>query len=98
MDTEHEFVSCGYPYGQREIVCPKFVMDHVVQGFKFSGKSPSMIFPGMSGGPVIDITSGQAIAVNYASVPKSDADMEAVPTVSPLIGFLGAFHIEPPVQ
>ena len=64
---------CGYPYGGR-LLCQEFTQPR--QAY-FQVQGISHVYPGMSGGPVIDMKTGHIIAVNTAAT-------EAYVIVSPL--------------
>lgn len=81
------FVACGYPYSQRVLTCTHFVPAYNIE-FYIAGSG--MLIPGMSGGPVINLRTGAVIAVNSAA--GNGAFM-----VSPVLGSLGAFGIEPEI-
>lgn len=85
FNDKDRFVTCGFPYGQKEMVCNDF---HPLSNEVFAVTGKSYIVPGMSGGPVINKTTGAAVGINsYAC----DKDCFAV---YPLQGFLGAFDLE----
>lgn len=59
---EHPILACGFPYGE-ELRCSKMAsMSH----FTFMLQAKGWLYPGMSGGPVIDMVTGKVIAVNSA--------------------------------
>lgn len=72
---------CGFPYGGK-LYCSELRQPHMY-GFQIKGLGN--LFPGMSGGPVIDMETGTVIAVNTA-VDESGA------IVSPLIELISATH------
>lgn len=55
-------VACGFPYGGK-LTCSK-VENSGRFGFYYGGKG--FLFPGMSGGPVINLDTGAVLAVNSA--------------------------------
>jgi len=55
-------VACGFPYGGK-LTCSK-VENSGRFGFYYGGKG--FLFPGMSGGPVINLDTGAVVAVNSA--------------------------------
>jgi S1-C subfamily serine protease len=57
-------ISCGYPLDGNALVCVKLVITGSV-GYKIFA-SGGLIIPGMSGGPVVDMTSGVVIGINSA--------------------------------
>lgn len=72
-------VFCGFPWGSKNSVC--YPMTKIKQSdFGFIGDG--LIYPGMSGGPVIDPLNNKVVAVNSA---VGATGMGVV--VSPLIGF-----------
>jgi len=54
------FVACGYPYGD-QLLCVNFIPSGTEY---FSVIGGGFLFPGMSGGPVIDASSGTVAGVN----------------------------------
>lgn len=60
--SKHELVSCGYPYGGN-LYCTKLTFKH--NSF-FAKAVDGQLFPGMSGGPVIDMLNKIIIGVNTA--------------------------------
>lgn len=79
----HPMITCGYPYGGRAICGP--FMPRSRSNFYIAGDG--FLYPGMSGGPVIDMTTGKVIAVN-SRVEDSLA------IVAPLIELLANLHIK----
>lgn len=80
------FLACGYPYGQKQLICNFYVPNG--QGYSFAILGQSYFVPGMSGGPVIDPVTGEAIAlISYGSDGSGYG-------VYPLQGFLGAFGLD----
>lgn len=80
--TSPLLVACGFPYGA-EGVC------YQIQGlgmFYEHQVSQGLLFPGMSGGPVVDIMRRRVIAVNTAVA-------NGVIVVSPLVGLFEMFGI-----
>ncbi len=63
FEHSSEVQSCGYP-GGGELVCKSF-SDATPYVFMYSAAGVSM-YPGMSGGPVIDMETGRLIGVNSA--------------------------------
>lgn len=62
MNSNIDVVACGFPDGGR-LACSHITdRDRIL--FFFSAKG--YLYPGMSGGPVIDMTTGKVIAVNQA--------------------------------
>lgn len=82
--NKHSFVSCGFPLGQKTLVCTPFTSS----GFRsFRVKGFGHFVPGMSGGPVIDLDSGVAVGV-VVSVDDNYS------FVAPIEGILGLFNVE----
>lgn len=62
LDNRRLLIACGYPYGA-ELFCVE-VTSRIYYSFAIQGKS--YLFPGMSGGPVIDVQTGKVLALNRA--------------------------------
>ena len=77
-----KIIMCGFPYGGR-LYCSELRRPSMY-GFQFKGLGH--LFPGMSGGPVIDMETGIVIAVNTAV-------NEDFAIVSPLIEIIAATDI-----
>lgn len=60
--NSRQIISCGFPWSG-ELFCAA-VTNRVM--FNFSIAGTGYLYPGMSGGPVIDLTTGKVIAVNTA--------------------------------
>lgn len=56
-------VNCGFAWGDKNLVCYPLVFIGT-EGFQLAAQGA--MFPGMSGGPVIDVESGYIVAVNTA--------------------------------
>jgi len=88
---KHHYIACGYPAGQRIEACVPFfpgVPGHdEYMGFTRFGVST--IIPGMSGGPVINKSTGRVVGVN-SSARSGGGSM-----VAPMLGLPGTFGIEP---
>ena len=82
------FITCGFPYGNRYINCSPF---KPIKNYVFHVVGIGSLFPGMSGGPVIDTATGVVVGVNSAA----PGDLTEV---VPLIGLLAAFGIEPELK
>jgi len=78
------YVACGFPYGEAPPACIPFVP--VINHF-FMIKGIGHLYPGMSGGPVIDATTNEVVGLNIL------AD-DGFVAVAPMIGFLGALELE----
>lgn len=61
-----KIVMCGFPYGGR-LYCNNF---KYIAPFLFQIKGQGFLYPGMSGGPVIDLETGNVIAVNTAMMEE----------------------------
>lgn len=77
----HDYAACGYPLGQKDLVCTPFIP---IKTDNFEMRGHSHLIPGMSGGPIVDMDTGEAVAVNTAV-----EDEFAI--VSPVEGFWGIF-------
>lgn len=64
LDPSSLVISCGYPWGGA-LFCSPLVNRYFYQ---FDIASLGVLFPGMSGGPVIDVVTGKVIALNYAVI------------------------------
>lgn len=86
----HHYMSCGYPYGQKEEVCtpfyPSIPRTDMMFGFVRSGIST--MIPGMSGGPVINTSTGKVVGVNVGGTLVGSI-------IAPVLGLPAAFDIEP---
>lgn len=71
-----KLVSCGFPYGGG-LVCTPF---KPVGRYLFHYKGDSMMYPGMSGGPVYDLNKGVVVGLNTGA-------MDVSKIVSPLVNF-----------
>ncbi len=70
-------ITCGFPRGEN-VVC--YPTDNRPQGYYGSLSLRGYLFPGMSGGPVIDKGIGAIVAVNTATAENS------LIVISPLVG------------
>lgn len=61
-NTEARLIACGYPYGGK-LYCSRIKN---IRQFLFRFSADGYLFPGMSGGPVIDERTGSVIATNFA--------------------------------
>lgn len=79
-------LACGYPLGQNKVVCHALIL--IANDFNnIFGQGYAV--PGMSGGPVFDIDSKNAVAVMYGY-----SDKGPYIKVSPVEGLLGLFGLE----
>lgn len=82
------FMACGFPYGQNRISC----MSINPQGnYIFQILAIGKLYPGMSGGPVFNLITGNVIGVNSAAG-------QGFVLIAPLIGLYGSFGIEPKIK
>lgn len=77
--TKH-LITCGYPHGG-DLTCVP-LLNPKQYLFQFTGSG--FLYPGMSGGPVIDTDTGSIIAVNTAVMENEHLDATLV-LVSPTI-------------
>lgn len=78
--------ACGFPSGQKELVCSP-VEPMGVYYFQYAGSC--VLYPGMSGGPVFDVSTGwRVIGINSAMLGE-------LCIFSPLKGIFANFNIEP---
>lgn len=83
-----QIVTCGFPWGAQDPICyPGQVV--VLYGFSFGAKGA--LYPGMSGGPVIDTQHKIIVAINTAV-------MDDLLILSPLIGMFDYFGIKVKTQ
>lgn len=66
QDQSRPVIACGFPYGG-EYFCSAFTNRHQ-EAFSIGGDG--FLYPGMSGGPVIDLKSGVIIGINTAVVER----------------------------
>ncbi|GAC1502050.1 MAG: hypothetical protein NVS1B10_06630 [Candidatus Saccharimonadales bacterium] len=66
INSGHKFITCGFPYGAK-LFCSQFVYK-AFRTFHYFGYG--YLYPGCSGGAVIDATNGNVIATNYAAPPE----------------------------
>lgn len=79
--TERNFAACGYPRGDTELVCNSFTPENNSYD-KIQGRG--LFFHGMSGGPIINLKTGEVVAV-ISSMGEGTVQ------VAPLQGFYGLF-------
>lgn len=78
------YVACGFPMGQNKISCTKFYFRGMTY---FHAYGTGHLLPGMSGGPVYNLETGELVGVNSAVG-------EGFVIIVPLFGIAGAFGIE----
>lgn len=83
LDQDRRFVQCGYAYGG-SLVCSS-VNKISIYGFLFKGSS--FIYPGMSGGPLFDISTNEVPAIGVAA----EGNFNIYAPLVNIIGNLGAF-------
>jgi len=81
-----KFVGCGFIAGSIKATCEVFQLTNF-NSFMLQGQMA--VFPGMSGGPVIDTQTGEVIAVITAGAESSSNAL-----VTPLVGFDAALGIQ----
>lgn len=84
-EVKAEYYAFGYPAGQKHLSIIPFYPE-ANNDFFIAGKG--FLIPGMSGGPLVDVTHKVVVGIN------SSVDKGVVNFASP-IGALGAFGIEP---
>lgn len=88
LDNARKMQACGYPWGA-ELTCV-VVTDRVYSFNSDVGtmgvKAKGWLFPGMSGGPVIDLATGEIVGVNTAAGTESIV-------LSPVVGLGAMFDI-----
>lgn len=62
LDNNKLLITCGYPWGA-ELYCVEI---YARRYYQFMVEAKSYLFPGMSGGPVIDVKTGKVVALNRA--------------------------------
>lgn len=62
FNKSQSLVACGYPYGG-ELTCSRV---EYTGHFQFFMEALGFLYPGMSGGPVIDLETGKAVGLNTA--------------------------------
>lgn len=67
LGSRGPFSSWGYPWGGEMEVVRMQILPEINKGFEIHMIGP--IYPGMSGGPVIDESTGQAVGINHAADP-----------------------------
>lgn len=74
-----KFIVCGYPYAGPLFCSP--IVDIQQWSFQFAGRG--YMYPGMSGGPMIDLETNEIIAVNTGVMISTEGDTKLL--VSPTI-------------
>lgn len=81
----HAFYTCGYPYGQKKLICNTFIPKDATD---FEVVGTAVVRSGMSGGPIMDLSTGDIVGVNMGVNERGAL-------ITPTLGILGAFGIEP---
>lgn len=81
FENGKNLMTCGYPYGGKLLCLPI----HNPKQFLFQFKATSYLYPGMSGGPVIDEDTGAVIAVNTGVTIGKDYEGDTTVILSPTI-------------
>lgn len=84
QSNKRKIIACGYPWAGK-LFCST-VTDRVVMNFQIAGEGS--LWPGMSGGPVIDAATGHVIGVNSA---MSGSKM----IFTPLVEIYAALDVSP---
>ncbi len=80
-NLSQNLVACGFPWGAEKHVCYPLVKRQngkLMKSFAFG--FDGFLYPGMSGGPVVDRASGLVFAVNSAVDPEND-ELVLVPLI-----------------
>jgi S1-C subfamily serine protease len=85
FQTGGPFLACGFPRLQNRLICSN-ITDLSTFYFQYAAKGN--LYPGMSGGPVVDMSKGMPILV---AVNTAVTFNQVV--VSPVIGLTGTFHL-----
>ncbi len=85
---EHKLAICGYPLAGRFTCSPLTNAKNYLFGFSATGFG----YPGMSGGPVLDLNTGKVIGVTSA-VAGEDPQEESRTILAPTIEVWKALHI-----
>ena len=80
--------TCGFPFGSKQPFCYG-TAPQLVDTQSFQLVLEGALYPGMSGGPVIDVDNGLVIGVNSAVTRQGGGIV-----ISPLIGLFDSFKIE----
>lgn len=62
IDPKADLQSCGYPYSGKLYCTPI----HYVEPYNFQMAVKGQMYPGMSGGPIIDMNTGEIVGINTA--------------------------------
>lgn len=87
MNPNAKIIACGFPYAG-DLVCTRVLSIHHIF-FQFGGLG--FLYPGMSGGPVIDLDSGKVIGSNTA------VDSSQI-IVSPTADIFDNLQVKPDIQ
>lgn len=83
-DQKRVLITCGYAWGGNLFCMP--VKERGTYYFMFAGDAN--LYPGMSGGPVIDVKTGQVVAVNSAMLgPKA--------ILAPIVNIYESLKVKP---
>lgn len=84
LNLQGPILACGFPWGAEDICYPTGAGAEMYYNFIFT---KGVLFPGMSGGPVIDMSNRTVFAVNSAMIPGGVL-------FSPLIGLFETLNIK----
>lgn len=84
VTSKGPFLTCGYPYGQKAAYCE---IAMAVEAEDFAVKLLGVLVPGMSGGPVVDLSTNKVVGLNTAVEGKFII-------CNPIVGALGFFEID----
>lgn len=93
FENSKNLMTCGYPYGGELFCLP---INNPKQ-FLFQFKATGYLYPGMSGGPVIDKDTGSVIAVNTGAMITQD-DSDTLIILSPTIEIFASTNTETVVK
>jgi len=83
INPKKEYVACGYPLGQKKVFCSKL---KILGNQIFAIKAEGYLYPGMSGGPVLDKHHNIVIGVNSYATEYNVA-------FYPMVGILEALGV-----